>query len=280
VPNEEQIRAWDGAAGAQWVKEAERYDRLNRGFIDPIVAAVDPQPGDHVIDVGCGNGALTLAMALLVAPDGAVTGVDISGPMLANATRRAEEAGLGNVTFLRADAQVEAFAPETADVVVSRFGVMFFDDPVAAFDNVAGALRPGGRMAFSCWQDLLVNEWIMVPAAAALEHVPMPDLGEPGGPGPFSLADPDRVRGLLTSAGLTDVDLREEVRPMVLGTGLDDALEFLRATDIAEALFADADEDAAALAWGSIRRALEPHTGPDGVVLTGRAWIASARRPT
>ena len=153
MPNSDQSRSWNGPTGEHWAAEAERYDAMLAPFVGPIVAAAAPQPGEAVLDVGCGNGALALAFAEQVAPGGRVTGVDLSEPMLAEARRRADAAGRGDVTFVRADAQTAAL-PGPFDVVVSRFGVMFFDDPTAAFTNLAASLRPGGRIVFVCWQDL------------------------------------------------------------------------------------------------------------------------------
>jgi SAM-dependent methyltransferase len=156
---------------------------------------------------------------------------------------------------------------------------MFFDDPQAAFTNLARALRPGGRLVFACWQDLVANEWLMVPAGAALAHVPMPDLGEPGRPGPFSLADPDRVRSILDAAGFTAVGVDECRCPMPMGATVEDTVAFMQGTDMAQTLMADASEEVAAAAWEAVRAALAPYAGPEGVVLSGAAWIVTATRP-
>jgi SAM-dependent methyltransferase len=278
MTNADQADYWNGRGGQHWVAEHDRYDSINGGFSDAVIGALAPQPGEHILDVGCGNGALGLAIAPLVSPGGSVTGLDLSRPMLEVAARRAADAGIDNATFERGDAQIHSLPPERFDGVVSRFGVMFFDDPDAAFANLARALRPGGRLAFVCWQDLLANEWLMVPAGAALAHVPMPDLGPPGRPGPFSLADPDRVRSLLAGAGFAEVDVEEARRPMPMGSSVDDTLEFMRATDFSDVLLADVADDVASAAWDAIRGALEPYAGRDGVVLSGAAWLVTAIR--
>ena len=278
VPNTEQIEHWDGPGGEHWVAEAARYDRMDQRFADLIVEAVAPEPGERILDVGCGNAALALAIAERVGPEGAVVGLDISGPMLANARRRAEAAGATNVSFEKGDAQVHPIDERSFDAVVSRFGVMFFDDPVAAFTNLHRATKRGGRLAFTCWQELLRNDWIMVPAGAALQHVPMPDFGEPGGPGPFSFADADRLRTVLAEAGYADVALEEVVRPMPIGESVDDALQFMQHSNLGDVLMRGVDDETAARAWAAVRDALAPNATPEGVVLNGTVWLATARR--
>jgi SAM-dependent methyltransferase len=279
MANAAQIEIWDGPGGEHWAAEAERFDRVNGRFADRIVAALDPKPGETILDVGCGNGALALALAPRVEPGGSVTGLDISSPMLAVARDRASDAGLANVTFEHADAQVAPLPAASFDAVVSRFGVMFFDDPTAAFTNFGGALKSGGRLTLTCWRDLIQNEWIIVPVGAALQHVPMPTLGGPGAPGPFSLADPDALRTILEAAGFVNIELEEVSEPMVMGTSLDDTMTFLQKSDIAEVLMKDVPEDVAAQAWAAVREALAPHTTDDGVTLNGTAWLVTAHRP-
>jgi SAM-dependent methyltransferase len=279
MPNEEQVDYWAGAGGEHWVAEQARYDQINRGFGERVVETLAPCPGERVLDVGCGNGALCLAIGPLVAPTGSVLGLDISGPMLATATARGREAGLTNVRFERGDAQVHPLPEAGFDGIVSRFGVMFFDDPDAAFANLARSLRSGGRMVFACWQELLANEWLMVPAGAALAHVPMPDLGEPGRPGPFSLADRARIRPTLERAGFCDVDVDEFRCTMPMGSTVDDTVAFMQRTEMAAVLMAGVSEDVAVAAWEAVREALAPYAEPDGVVLSGAAWIVTANRP-
>jgi len=231
-----------------------------------------------VADVGCGNGALTIDAASRVGPNGMALGIDISAPMLGLARRRATEAGAGNVEFVEADAQVHPFGGGRLDAIVSRFGVMFFDDPEAAFANLAGALRPGGRLAFACWQDLFHNEWMLVPGAAAAQHVGLPDM-EPGAPGPFALADAGRIEHLLASARFHDVSLESIARPMRAGADVDDTVAFFESTDIARRLMADAPPDKITAALDAIRAALVPYAGDKGVVLNGTAWLVTARKP-
>jgi SAM-dependent methyltransferase len=278
MPNADQIEYWDGPAGEHWVAEQDRYDRINVEFGGRILVALNAAPDERVLDVGCGNGALSLAIGAAVAPGGSVRGLDVSGPMLAVAGRRADQAGLENVALERGDAQVHPLPDAAFDAVVSRFGVMFFDDPVVAFANLARTLRPGGRLVFTCWQELVRNEWLMVPAGAALAFVPMPELGAPDQPGPFSLADPDHIRGVLGE--FTNITIDDVIAPMHLGDSIDDVVAFMRRTDLAQTLMKDVDDATAGAAWTAVGRALEPYASPDGVILHGAAWLVQAQRPT
>ena len=276
--NVEQRKYWDGDAGHHWVAEADRYDAINRRYGELVVDALSPAAGEAILDVGCGNGAVALEVARRVGADGSVLGLDLSGPMLGVARGRAAEAGLDQARFEQGDAQIHPLPAASFDGVVSRFGVMFFNDPVAAFTNLAQATKPGGRLAFACWQDLLANEWLMVPAGAALQHVPFPELGEPGAPGPFSFADPERVHAVLDAAGWTGVALEDTHEPMQMGSSADDVVTFLKGTDMAATLLADAPDDVVEAAWAAVREVLEERVGPDGLVLSGKVWIVTARR--
>jgi SAM-dependent methyltransferase len=232
-----------------------------------------------VLDVGCGNGATTIEAARRVRPDGAALGVDLSSRMLALARERAGAAGVGEAEFLQADVQVHAFREGDWDVVVSRFGVMFFEDPHAAFANLARSLRPGGRVVFVAWQDMSRSEWIMVPGAAAAAHVGLPQGIAPDAPGPFGLADPDRIREILGRAGFTGLTLEELIRPMRIGDDLDDVeMFFTRSLPLVRDLLAAAPADKARAAVADAREALEPYAGPEGVVMNENgAWLVKAR---
>lgn len=277
MPNDDQIANWDGAGGEHWATEAARYDTMLGPFTVPILEAARLEPGHAVLDIGCGCGALTLAAAERVAPSGRVDGVDISQPMLDVARRRSREAGYTEVTFEKADAQVHHFASASYDAVVSRFGVMFFDDRAQAFANVASAVKPGGRISFACWQEMPKSEWIMAPLIAMLEHVPMPEIPA-GGPGPFALAEPDLVTSLLTEAGFESVTLDDSTLALLVGRSLDDVIVFYERSDLAKALLADADAATLEKVWESVRRAIEPYATGEGVVMQGGGWIVSATR--
>jgi SAM-dependent methyltransferase len=276
-PNAEQIEHWNAEEAQHWVVEQDRYDRQLAPFADAVLSAAKISSADRVLDIGCGCGTTTLLSARDAAE---AVGVDISAPMLDHARARARTANVTNVRFQQADAQTYAFEPASFDVAISRFGVMFFEDPVSAFSSVARALRPDGRLAFVCWQDLGRNDWLLVPGMAAVQYVPLPDLGPPDAPGMFSLAEPERVRDLLGSAGFVDVEVAGFQTPMLLAGGgtVDETMEFLAATAIAAAMFENADPDDVERARVAIRDVLATHHDGDGVWLGASAWVATARR--
>ncbi|MGH9244288.1 MAG: class I SAM-dependent methyltransferase [Acidimicrobiales bacterium] len=257
--------------------EQARYDRMLAPFNAPLLGGVAPDVADHVLDVGCGNGATTREAARAVL-SGAAVGIDLSGPMLAEARRRAAEDGLANVRFETGDAQVFPFEPSSFDAVISRFGVMFFADPAAAFANLARAVRPRGRMGFVCWQGLVQNEWMAVPAGAALQHVPLPDLGDPEAPGPFSLADPARIERVLSAAGWSAITIEPVAPRLWFGSDAIDFVEFAKGTGLARALLDNVDDTIAQRALDAMRDSLVPYETSDGLRLGSAAWLVTARR--
>jgi SAM-dependent methyltransferase len=277
VRNAEMAGAWNGEEGEFWAAHADRYDLASAAFDPALLAAARVGAADRVLDVGCGAGVSTRAAAR-AAPAGHATGIDLSAPLLAEARRRSAAAGLTNTAFVQGDAQVHPFGPAAFDVAVSRFGAMFFGDPVAAFGNVARALRPGGRLALLSWQPLAGNEWLLVlrRALAAGRTLPEPP---PGAPGPFGLADPDHVRRVLTAAGFAAVDLADVPGVVRLGADAGDAFAFLAGSGVARGLLGDLDDGARRAALDELRAALAEHETPDGVLLGAAAWLTTARRP-
>ena len=277
IANVEMAQAWDGEEGERWAEYAERYEaagaRTWKRFLDRALV----QPGDDVLDVGCGTGSSTRDVARQVAP-GRVLGIDLSSRMLERARRRCADEGLSNVAFEQADAQVHPFDPEAFDVAISSFGVMFFADPVAAFTNIGRALRPGGRLAVLTWRDLRGNPWVTTirDALAAGRALPEPP---PDAPGPFGLARPDHVRAVLGGAGFTEVGLEPVDEPVWLGRDGEDAWSFVRTMGIVKGLSADLDADARERAFAEVRSVLSGATGADGVLLPSAAWLVTARRP-
>jgi len=207
--NAEQLEYWS-TAGEKWRTYRRQIDRLLSGVTDRLLQRAAPVPGESAIDVGCGAGDTTLRLAATVG-EGRVLGIDVSQALLEVAQERARSGGIGNVEFLFADAQVHAFAAGAHDLIASRFGVMFFNDPVTAFGNLARALRPGGRFAFASWGPLSQNPWFLVPHEVAVRHLGAPEPQAPHAPGPMAFADAAYVEGLLTEAGLEAVDVAVEL---------------------------------------------------------------------
>jgi ubiquinone/menaquinone biosynthesis C-methylase UbiE len=276
VANVDQFEAWNGEHGTRWVASADRRDHVLAPVADVLLEAARPAIGEAVLDVGCGCGATTLAAAELVSPDGFVTGVDLSAPMLAVARQRAERAECSNVRFVQADAQTHR-AESRVDLVISRFGTMFFGDPVAAFTNLAALLTAGGRFCIATWQPLAANDWLTVPGAALLGYADLPPA-EPGAPGMFAQSDPDTVRRVLTAAGLTDVSLDPVTVTNTIGATVTDAVDYLAESGPGRAILesiADADRDDALAA---VHDALRPHLGDEGVRLDAAVWVVHATR--
>ena len=277
-PNAEQIEYWNKQAGPKWVAECEQMDRLLAPLGLAAIERAHPRAGERVIDVGCGLGQTSLQLAARVGPKGAVLGVDISTPMLERARERARADGVTQVRFENADAQTHSFPPASFDLVFSRFGVMFFADPLAAFANLARALRPGGRIAFVCWQSLQQNPWMRDPLMALAKHVTMPPPAAPDAPGPFAFADTARVRGILEGAGFTAVGFEPHTGELSLGRSVDEALHFATEIGPAGALLREASHSARAAATAAIRELLAARATPNGVAMPYAVWIATGRR--
>ena len=279
IANADQAERWNaGDDLSHWITNQARYDRMNKPFADLILAAAALQPGSRVLDVGCGCGGTTLAAARLIAPGQAV-GLDLSGPMLATARASAEAAGLGNAVFQQGDAQVHPLEPDSFDAVISRFGTMFFADPVAAFANIRPATRPGGRLAFVCWQPPAANQWLLVPGAALGEHVPRPaGFGSGNGPGMFAFSDPDRPREILAAAGWRDIEITAEHVAILVGGGgsVEDAVEFVRTGSMARTMLAGAGPGTVDRAVASMRAALARYADGEGVRMGAGVWLIQA----
>jgi SAM-dependent methyltransferase len=243
-------------------------------YLAAVVEAAELSATDRVLDVGSGTGALTRSTARL-AVDGQATGVDLSPRMVAAAREITDAEGPINASFEDVDAQSHDFPVDGFDTLVSRFGVMFFDDPVAAFANLHRAVRPGGRVAFACWQGFLDNEWLRVPGEAVASQVGLPSAPAPppDGPGPFSLAEPGRVHRVLADAGYDDVRLDAIGGPMLVGADVD----YLSGNQVVHGMLDGQDPDAVERALAAVRDALAAHAGPHGVVLSGKAWLVTAR---
>jgi SAM-dependent methyltransferase len=274
--NAAQVAYWNETAGRTWADFQDPIDRQIRPLGLAAMQRLAPAPGEQVVDVGCGCGDTSLELARRVGPEGGVLGLDISAPMLEVARSRAEAAGLRNLTFHEADAQTAAL-PGGRDAVFSRFGVMFFADPTAAFANLRSALRPGGRLGFVCWRPLAENLWMRLPAETAAGLVPPAPPPEPGAPGPFAFADPDRVRRILAEAGFTGIDLTPHDEA-IGGLDLEGTVAMSFRVGPLGAILRERP-DLAPLLRERVREAVSPWLRGDAVYMPSATWLVSAQNP-
>jgi SAM-dependent methyltransferase len=260
---------------AAWAEVREPLERQLAPLGRRALAALAPRPGESVLDIGCGGGETALDLARLVAPDGTVVGIDLSAAVLAFAQRAAK--GCKRVRFIQADAQVFPFEQAAFDAAFSRFGVMFFADPTAAFINIRRSLRPNARLAFVCWRALEENPLDILPLKAASVHLPPQPAHDPDAPGPFAFADPDRVRGILERAGFGEVEITAHDEQV--GSGDLDTMVAVcsRVGALGKILRENPELRAATLP--AVRSALAAYDGPDGVRLNAATWVVAARAP-
>jgi SAM-dependent methyltransferase len=270
--NQAQIELWDGRVGAKWAEMQARLDTMLAGATAALAQRVGPVSGLRMLDVGCGTG---VTCALWLQSGAEVTGVDVSAPMLAVAADRTG----GRATLVKADAaQWRADAP--FDLAVSQFGVMFFDDPVAAFANIASNLRPGGRLVFCCWQPVRENGWVTVPMGAIRDLLPETPPPAPDAPGPFGLADRDRLQAILASAGFGDIRISPVAFPVVMteAGGVEEALALALQIGPAASALAEAGEQMRPVAAERLRAALSAHDQDGRIELRGAIWLVEAVR--
>lgn len=263
---------WD-RAGKVWVEQQTLLDRLYAPIARRVVDAVDPRAGEAVLDVGCGSGATTFEAAWRTGPEGSAVGVDISGALVELARRRAGEAGLEGVDFVLADAQTHGFKPEF-DAIVSRFGVMFFPDPVAAFANLRGALKPGGRLAFVSWRSPEDNAITQVPLQAAAPFLPVVPAFEKDAPGRFGFADPERVRRILGEAGWKKIEIAPLDEPTPVS--FEELLTMSLRVGPLNPILAGQDEGVREKVREAVTAALEPYVKDGRAEMNSACWLVTA----
>jgi SAM-dependent methyltransferase len=277
--NADQAAYWNGSGGRHWTARQELQDAVLAPVSDALFERAAIAKGETVIDIGCGCGATTLEIAARTAPAGRALGLDLSAPMLARARERTPPGA--RASFVAADATVYPFEPGRADLICSRFGVMFFADPVISFANMRKGLRSGGRLVFACWREPRLNPWLMLPLQVAYKFAPrLPELG-PDEPGAFSFASEARVNRVLAEAGFSaiamePVDLSLDV---AVGRGLDGAVEGALEIGPASRALEAQTPDVRAAAAVALGAALAPFLKGQAVPLSAAIWIVAARNP-
>ena len=275
APNREQAALWNENSGKTWVEMNALLDRMLAPFETQLIAAAFPGEGRRVLDIGCGAGATTLAMARRLGPDGLALGVDISGPLVEAAKARAATHGLDQAVFVQADAQTHAFEAGDFDAAISRFGVMFFDNPEAAFANIRRAVRPGGRLTFQAWRSPIENPFMIAAASAAAPFLPAMAPSQPDAPGQFGFADGERVRRILQAGSWSDID----VSPLDLPNEVSEAdlMAYVTRLGPAGAALRDADAATRAKVTAALHAAFQPFVKDGAARFTSACWLVTAR---
>ena len=278
-----QVSEWNGTSGERWVSNQIRLDAMLAVFGEEALAAAAPRAGEHVLDIGCGAGATSFALAEKVGASGHVRGVDISAALVERAREVAPPGA--PVAFDLADAARTPLPDAGFDLLFSRFGVMFFDDPAAAFAHLRGALRPGGRLAFVCWRGAAENDWVRLPMGAIKGMIPPPPPPQPEAPGPFSFGDAARVERILAEAGFSRISVLPFDHDIPFGQGedreaaLNDAVAMAFEVGPLSRALADQPQDLRARAAIEVRKAFARRPGETSVMIDGAAWIVTARNP-
>jgi len=266
---------WNSTMGHAWVAQQAVISDVFTSVTSVSFSAAAAKPGEHVVDIGCGTGDTLLDFAKAVGRSGAVLGVDVSVPMLGFAEHRVAAAGYGNVSCALADATTYAFEPRWADLVYSRFGVMFFADPVKAFANIRSGMKPSARLVFICFRTMPESPWFRVPIEAARAHLPPQPTADPLAPGMFSLAREERVRQILAEAGFREIVLEAADVPMH-GKDVVQSMAFITQAGPLPAILENGSEEQQARATEAVRNALAANIGPDGRGLRAGLWLVSA----
>jgi ubiquinone/menaquinone biosynthesis C-methylase UbiE len=264
---------WNGASGRAWVDEQPLLDRILEPFLALLVDAVSARSRRHVLDVGCGTGSTTLAVARLLGANDHVVGIDLSEPMIATARARAEREGTP-ASFICANAQTYGFEPATFDMLISRFGVMFFDDPVHAFANLRRASTNDAEVRFIAWRSAAENPFMTTAERAAAPLVPALPPRRTGAPGQFAFANSDHVRRILEASGWTEID----IRPIDVECALPetDLLRYVTRLGPVGMILQDVDDSTRARVIPTVRAAFDPYVHGDDVRFIGACWMIAA----
>ena len=280
MANEQQTEFWSGSGGEYWVVNQQQMDTMLQPLGEQALARLDLGNVRHLLDIGCGTGSTTLDIAARLSDGAQVTGADLSVPMTDYARSRLAPAGLTNADFMTCDLQIDQLEADVFDAAFSRFGVMFFDQPVTGFSNIRTAMKSGAPLAFVCWQAPSENLWHSLAVATAKQFIEMPAPPERRAPGPFAFAETDYVTGILTDAGFGDIVIEPHTQTVELFSGQDvrsAAENFARINPIIAAFVTEAGEDKAEPLIDGLAQALAPHHKDGALHFPSATWLVSAR---
>ncbi|MGH7065995.1 MAG: methyltransferase domain-containing protein [Stellaceae bacterium] len=271
---------WNQVAGPRWAAAPEARERRNRESIALLLDRLALAGGERVLEIGCGAGALTVPLATAAGGSGRIVALDISEPMLGAARKRIAEHGIGNVELRLGDAQVFAFEKDAFDVATSRMGVMFFADPAAAFGNIKGGLKPGGRLVFACWAPLAENRHWLISYDVALRHLGPPAPPPAHEPGPLAFGDPDYIRGVLTAAGFAEIAVDRAHPTIICGAPDEEARQAVAMGPTARLIEEKKpDEATRQTIIREIEAAFAAEAASGPIRLAATIFLVSARRP-
>lgn len=276
--NSDQYEAWNGESGSRWVANADRRDQVLAPIADLMLDRAHIAVGENILDVGCGCGTTSIAAGWVTGPTGTVIGVDLSAPMLDVARQRLAASEAANVDFVHADAQTVQLGTRF-EIAISRFGTMFYADPVAAFTNIATHLRPAGRLCIATWQPLDANPWLVVPGAALLQYGTLPDGAGANGPGMFAQSDHAAIITTLQSAGFINIACEPCTVPLTFGETVNDAVDYLASSGPGREVLDTVPIDLRDSALAAVRDVLARHAANGAVTLDAGIWITTAERP-
>lgn len=276
INNSQQREYWNGPAGEKWAILADNQDKMLGHLGETAMEAVDLTDGNNVLDIGCGSGGTTFEISRRVGSTGKVMGIDISEPMLAIAKARSAANNITNVEFSEADVTTFDFSTHIFERAFSRFGVMFFEDPIASFSNFASSIAAGGKIAFCCWRDLKYNEWFEFPLNVGLKYCPPPEKSDPNAPGPLAFKEKDRIQTILSATGFTRIAIENYNSKLVVGPTPKDAAKQLSEFGPLYRLLANATDTITTSVRNELSSELEEFLTPDGVKLGASIWIVSA----
>ncbi len=277
--NQEQFDYWNGDAGKRWAQEDDTMARLLEPVCQALLSHARLESCRNALDIGCGGGSQSLLLAQRLGPGAQVLGVDISAPMLEVAQRKASAVrdGAAQLSFLQADAAHHNFEAGSFDLLFSRFGVMFFDDPTGAFRNLRTALKTGGQLAFCCWQAMRDNDWTRIPVQAALQHLSAPETPDPHAPGPFAFADASRLESILADAGFQDIAIQSQTTDIRFGESpsLAESVRELAMIGPVSRLITGQEPDVLERVFKSMEEALAPYYRDGTIQMTGAVWFVT-----